>query len=335
MVTGRTMPNDNYAFATGKIRALEARLLNSTDIERMIDADNSEAAFKVFNDTDYADNLLDIEATGFKKALDDDLNQAKYLLEHIVPDPSLVRLVFLQYDFHNLKLAFKAKYSAKDLKEDASPFSQFPYSDYTEYIIEEKNNDLSEDLKEIIDQIKPELDKEPDSHLIDNTLDKKYFELYQKLAKELGNQFIQDLVMIQINIANVKTFLRSKRMNKDNKFLGNQLIKGGSLPIRDFLEVYDKDLKEAFKAFSRCFPKQMDQAFAEYQKNQNLWQLEKEFEHYELEFTRKAKYLVGPEVIVAYYYAKTNAIRNVRLIMTGKLNKVKPEEIKQRVRELW
>ncbi|MFH1598380.1 MAG: V-type ATPase subunit [Patescibacteria group bacterium] len=329
------MPNDNYAFATGKIRALEARLLNSTDIERMIDADNSDSAFKVFNDTDYADNLLDVAATGFKKALDDDLNQAKDLLTHIVPDPNLVRLVFLQYDFHNIKLAFKAKYSDKDLKDEASPFSQFPYSDYQDYIIEEQNNDLAEDLKAIIDEVKKELDKQPDSHQIDNILDKKYFELYRQLAKQIGNQFIQDLVMIQINIANVKIFLRAKRMNKDSKWLGNELINGGSIPERDFLEVYDKDLKEAFKAFSRCFPKQMDQAFAEYQKDQNLWQLEKAFEHYELEFTRKAKYLVGPEVIVAYYYAKTNAIRNVRLIMTGKLNKVKPEEIKQRVRELW
>ena len=54
--------------------------MNPTDIERMIDAENPNAAFKVFNDTDYADNLLDVEATGFKKALDDDLNQAKDLL---------------------------------------------------------------------------------------------------------------------------------------------------------------------------------------------------------------------------------------------------------------
>ncbi|MBU1148483.1 V-type ATPase subunit, partial [Patescibacteria group bacterium] len=207
------MPNDNYAFATGKIRALEARLLNSTDIERMIDADNSDSAFKVFNDTDYADNLLDVDATGFKQALDDDLNQTKDLLTHIVPNPLLVRFVFLQYDFHNIKLTFKAKYGGRDLADDASPFSQFLYSDYVEYIIQEQNNDLAEDLKEIIDEVKPELDKQPDSHQIDNILDKKYFGLYQQLAQQISNQFINDLVMIQINIANVKTFLRAKRMN--------------------------------------------------------------------------------------------------------------------------
>jgi len=329
------MPNDNYAFATGKIRALEARLLNSTDIERMIDADNSDSAFKVFNDTDYADNLLDVETAGFKQALDDDLNQTKDVLAHIVPEPLVLRFVFLKYDFHNIKLALKAKYSDKDLQDAASPLSEFPYSAYEQYIVQEQSTDLAEDIKEIIDQVKVDLDKEHDSHTIDCKLDCYYFELYRKIAAQLKNKFITDLVKTQTDIANIKIYLRSKRMGKDLRFLEKELILGGNIKNCDFVDVYDKDLKEAMKLCGTCFPKMMNQAFTQYEKDQNLWQLEKAFENYELEFTRKAKYLCGPEVIVAYYYAKKNAIRNVRLIMTGKLNKVKPEEIKQRVRELW
>ncbi len=48
---------------------------------------------------------------------------------------------------------------------------------------------------------------------------------------------------------------------------------------------------------------------------------------------KKSKFIiVGPEVIFAYFVARLNANRNLRIIMEGKLNGIKKEEIQQRVR---
>ena len=48
-----------------------------------------------------------------------------------------------------------------------------------------------------------------------------------------------------------------------------------------------------------------------------------------MRYLQKAKRIAyGPEVVVAYYFAKRNALRNTRIIMTGKLNNLPVDEIK-------
>lgn len=55
-----------------------------------------------------------------------------------------------------------------------------------------------------------------------------------------------------------------------------------------------------------------------------------------MEFIKKTKIIAyGPEIPVGYYYAKRGAMKNIRTIMTGKLNNIENEEIKEQLRELY
>jgi V/A-type H+-transporting ATPase subunit C len=102
------------------------------------------------------------------------------------------------------------------------------------------------------------------------------------------------------------------------------------------LASYEKDLKEALDACCFYFENKFRSIIEAYLENQSLWRLERAFENYELDFLKEAKRLpYGPEICLAYYYANKNALRQVRLIMTGKLNNVPPTEIRERLRELW
>ena len=61
-----------------------------------------------------------------------------------------------------------------------------------------------------------------------------------------------------------------------------------------------------------------------------------ELEEAELSVIREAKYISeGPLPAVGYFYAKKNAVRNLRLILTAKMNDIPVEDIKPRVRELY
>ena len=103
------MGKDDYLYAAGVIRHLENKLLNPTDIKRMMDAPDLASAFKVFHDTDYFDNVLDVKPVEFIKALDADLVQAKRKIQEMAPSEELVEFLFMRYDFHNLKLLLKEK----------------------------------------------------------------------------------------------------------------------------------------------------------------------------------------------------------------------------------
>lgn len=327
-----------YLTAAGQIRVLEKKLLDATNVERMVDAPNAESAFKVFSDTDLADNLLNVEASDYKKALDDDLRQTKNFLEKITGDKNLLKLIFVRYDFHNIKLFLKMRFFGDDLSADLSETGMIDVWDLKKYIIDEnKKIDLPKDIIEIIKKIRSNLDdltkKAADSSEIDLLADKEYYALSQKLAKNIGNNFISDFVRRQIDIANIKSLLRIKKLGRDEIFLKKTLIDGGKIDTQKLSGFLKKDIEDLIKFLRNYLTPSEEKFLEEYGKKKHLWQLEKGFENLEMAYIKKTKWMsCGPELILAYYYAKKNAIRNIRLIMTGKLNNIASEEIKERVR---
>lgn len=92
------MNKDDYIFISAKIRSLEPKILDNIDIERMINEPDLFSAFKVLNDTNYCDNLLDAEPTQFRQVLSDDLYQLFDFLQKYVPDQNLFKLILLSRD---------------------------------------------------------------------------------------------------------------------------------------------------------------------------------------------------------------------------------------------
>jgi len=326
----------DYAYIMGVLRSLEAKLLNTNDLERMIDAPNAEAAFRVFNDTEYADNILDVEVAEFKKALDADLLQTKEMYEKMLGNKDLLDFLFCRHDFHNVKLSFKAKYSGKELKEFESELGNISADKIRQSVVEDSTPDLPDSLKEVVEKAKVKFEKNHDPHYIDNLLDKEMFKHLVSLVKKIDNEFVTDFLKLQIDLANIKILLRVKRLKRDISFLKNELIEGGSIPTKELVEQLDKDTKTILKYLEKYFDNKMVVIFDEYEKEDSLWNLEQGFENYELDYLQQTKmYNYGPEIVLSYFYAKKNAIRNVRLVMTGKINGVDSQEIKQRLRNLW
>jgi len=326
----------DYPYIFGLFKSLESKLLNPNDIERMVDAPDAGSAFRVFNDTEFADNLLEVKIENFCQALDDDLRQTREIFEKVIEDRKIIEFIFSRYDFHNIKLSFKAKFSGRDLKENESLVGTVPPENINKNIINEEKTDLPEHLKDVIDQAKTEFTKNQDPHFIDSFLDTAMFSYLRRLTDELKNNFISDFLALQIDLANVKIFLRAKRLKKTVQWLAEDLNPGGKIPVKDMLLAYDKEPKETLDTCCAYFDHRFRLIIEEYLKTQNLWRLEQAFENYELDFLKETKRLpYGPEIAIAYFYAKKNALRQIRLIMTGKLNGVPPAEIRERLRELW
>ena len=115
------MSQDPYLFPTGTVREAEKKLFDANDMERMIDAENVNQSFKVFNDLSYADELLDMESPSqYKEVLAHDLGQIKDFLKSISPDPRVMEIILASYDFHNFKVLFKAKLAGKEEAEHTS-----------------------------------------------------------------------------------------------------------------------------------------------------------------------------------------------------------------------
>jgi V/A-type H+-transporting ATPase subunit C len=74
----------------------------------------------------------------------------------------------------------------------------------------------------------------------------------------------------------------------------------------------------------------------EFEKSGNFSQLERLLDNHLVEQTTQAKYLTyGPEIIYAYLFSKENEARQVRIILAGKQNGIRPEALKERLRECY
>ena len=156
------------------------------------------------------------------------------------------------------------------------------------------------------------------------------------LAKKLENQFIIDFARWQIDIVNLRTLLRIKRLKKDKAYLEINLVDGGRIPVDELLGQHDTSDEKFVEFLKNYFAPSQEKYIEDYIKHPDLWRLERDLENLELNYIKKAKYLTyGPELVLAYHYAKENTTKNIRLIMTGKLNAVGNEEIKERVREIY
>lgn len=330
------MKSSNYLFATGKIRYLETKLLNQTDLERIIDAPDINSAFRVFYDTDYAEHLFERKPDEFETVILDDLLENKKLLFQIVPDKDLIKFLLLEYDFYNLKVIFKEKLFKEDFDYLLIPLGYFDISTLKKIILENEKIKIDQEIYEVINEANNYLTEKLLPYQIEFFFDRKYFSLFKKLAKKLKNQFIIGFANLRIDLTNLKIFLRLKNLKKDVEVLKEALVGSGKIKTEDFINFYDKDLEIAFKYFSKFLPPQFEKYTSEYLEGKKLWLLEKRFMRIGIDYLKRAKYIAyGPEIVVAYFYTKKNINRNVRLIMNGKMNEIDREILRERIWDLY
>ena len=191
------MKGTNYIYASAKIRALENKILDETDIERMVDAPDFFSAFKVLNDTDYGDNLLDLDPLDYRKAISADFEQMHDLLQKITPKENLFELMLLERDFINLKLFFKEKHFKIDVAEyirENTIYAKNHLKDFVcethihepailqAYVREQKGQVLDQEIKDVIYRTARKITEKTRPDEIDAILTQEYFDLKQNLA---------------------------------------------------------------------------------------------------------------------------------------------------------
>ena len=78
-----------YAYAVGRIRVLETRLLDKSKLERMVEAPTVDEALKVLAETDYANMVAELDSVyEFEKILQEEIRRTYQLVENKSRSPS-------------------------------------------------------------------------------------------------------------------------------------------------------------------------------------------------------------------------------------------------------
>jgi V/A-type H+-transporting ATPase subunit C len=147
---------------------------------------------------------------------------------------------------------------------------------------------------------------------------------------------IIEWVQASIDLANIRTFLRVRRLGKDSSFLAQALLNGGLIPPARFQELFAQPVEALAAGLADTPYSRIAAEGARLAKDMApLAGLEKLADDYLTGIAKGARFIpLGPESLFAYILAKENEIRNVRIILAGKLNDVAAETIRERLRDV-
>ncbi len=332
------MDKMNFTQAVARLRVLETRLLNKVKIERMVDSNSAEDVLKSLQETEYVSLMGNVKKTeDYDILLKEELNRVYSLMYKISPDPVIVDIMSLKYDYHNIKVMLKGRALDKDFSHMLIPVGTVNIEKLKLYMSTEEYRDLNPKMREAILQTEKIYHELKDPQKIDIIMDQyMYIDMLER-AKGTNIDFIIDYVKRIIDFSNIKSIIRLKKQEKDIKFFKEVILSGGDIDNDVLLKAFNEPIENMTTKFALSkYGEIIRLGLEEYMKTGKLSVLEKNSENYIMKEIKQAKYVsFGPEPIFAYIAAKETEIKIIRIIMVGKLNNVDTAVIRERVREVY
>ncbi len=328
-----SVTKEDYLCLSAMLRAREPKMLSDDRAERMVETEGFEEAARLLTECGFPD-FSGMNASQIDSALSEHRAGIFSETERLSPETEYVDVFRIKYDYHNAKAIIKAGAMDTDPAHILSSSGRFPPEKLLEDINEEKMSYYPPVFGAAIMEAKSELARSGNPQVSDFVLDRAYFAELSQLAEKKGNSFFKGYVKLLIDVANLKSAVRTLRMGKSAMFLENALIPGGSTDISRILAA--KDAAEVASFFEQGPLSGAAALASEAAYGNSMTAFEKACDNAVNEYLKKAKFVsYGPETVVTYLAAVENEITAARMIMTGKLSKIDADVIKERLRDMY
>lgn len=332
------MDNLIYAKAIARLKVLETRLLDKVKYERMIDSLTPQDSIKVIEESEYSKHLSRIkEPYEYDILLQEELKRVYALMYEVSPVPILVDMMSVAYDYHNIKVLLKEKVLNTDLSYLLMDVGTVDIKKLRTYIDSRVYPELNPIMAKAIKEAEEKFIESKDPQTLDMVVDEYQYEDMLAKATELGNEFVLNYVRITIDLINIKTLFRVIKQKRSREFINKCFIKGGNLDNQLFINALNDPIDRFVQKLTNShYGTLLKGALQEYSTTGRVITFEKASQDFITEYIKKTKYIsFGPEPLLAYLISKETEIKNVRMIMVGKLNAVEPERIRERLREIY
>lgn len=319
----------DYCFITTRLRALENEMLNRERLEMMLEASSAEEAVKVLQECGYRE-VTAASPVSLEQSLAAERERIFKEVAFFSPDPRLVDVFRVKYDYHNAKVLLKAEALGIDAPELLSEAGRVPAQILAQAVLTGNFIVVPNRLQYAIEAARELLGATRDPQLADTLLDRAYFDEMFELAAQTESAFITGYVRASIDAANLKSAVRAARIGKGIDFLRSTLFSGGNIDIGRIAETVasgasleelyaNTPLREAAAVKDgplTAFERICDDAVSRY-----------------LITARHVPF--GEQPVILHMAARELEFTAVRIIISGLLAGLKPDTIRERLREIY
>jgi V/A-type H+-transporting ATPase subunit C len=321
---GLSLNEETYAFASGRLNALEAKILDLPRLQRLIDAPSVEEALKYLSDSGYS-----VEE-GADAALAMEIQRLYYLVFAIVPERSALEVFGLRHLFQHIRAHFRR----------ALPGASGTFTVGAPWVAGSILEDLEAGRYESLPPGVREAVMEAaaaavscDASTLDALLDRHLLSLQVRLARDTGSSTLVGYFEGTVDTANLSILLRGKAREDVDAL--KYMAEGGTLPLATYSRVFPAPWEEIPSAFgAHPLAAVAARGVQGYLQGKTFGPLERGTDEYLIGLLGEVKYAsLGIGVVARYIVRKETEVKNVRLILAGKEAGKAGSQIRERLRD--
>ena len=329
----KKLKDTDYLSISTRIRVMENRLLTRERMERMLDARTDDEAAKILTECGYAElgrltpNALEEMLSQAREGTYQDLSDA-------IPNPELVDVFRIKYDYHNAKVLLKAE--AKGTPSDRLLVRGGRYSpeDLRAGYGESDLSACSETFRTAVAEAKDVLAASADPQAADMILDRAYYDEMIAAAQAAGSDFLLGYVRLAIDAANLRSAVRAARMERGTEFLNRVLVPGGQVPVEKIAAAAPGELPALFGgALAEAAALGAERALPG---SGRLTEFERLCDNALMGYLAKARRVpFGEQPVIGYLYARESELTAIRIILSGRMEHLGADVIRERLRDSY
>lgn len=315
----------SYIYSVSRVNALAQFLLSKNDIERLFVAEAGADLQSALKETYLAPFLTHVANDDVSLAIEETLIQAKELIHGLAPNGDMFRVLWIQYDIHNLRVLAKASAKEISLPEIKSLLSNRGIYEADYLMTQVENNTLNnlqvgwqEAYLEAVEMVSA-----GNISAVDGIFDNLYFATCKRLVEKTRDAFMKKYLARQIDLYNIKSKLR--HLKNDSVKFAPTFVKGGTF-WEDKIETLEDTLAVLTTLGTADFFKE---GIEYYQTTGNTTKIDVLGSESLLTLAKEASYdMFSSASLVLYYLKCRQAAANIRTIVVGKNSGMSESDIR-------
>lgn len=318
---------ERYTYAVARIRAKELSLLDKQAFDRLMACGTYGECLGVLHDLGWGDGDED----SGEEILAAERSKTWELLRELVPDMGVFDVFLYPIDYNNLKAAVKSTVTGAQPEGIFLPGGTVAPELMAEAVEKNDFSPLPERMRGPAQEAYQTLLHTRDGQLCDVILDAAALSAIREAGTASDSRMIREYAEMTVAIADIKIAVRSCKTGKTAAFLKRALVPCAALDVDSLATAAVRGEGELFAYLANT-----PYAAAADRWKESASAFEKWCDDTVIELIKAEKsnpFTIGP--LAAYLLARENEMKSVRILLSGKRNRISDGVIRERLRETY
>ena len=314
--------SNDYLHGSARARVLRNNILSIEELRKMTGAHDFQQAFRILNSAGIG---AGVKPEDYETVLNRELTKAYDIVREVTNGLELFDIFRYGYDGINIKLALKSAEAGFDPLQFMTGLGTVPAEALIDGINKGGVPELPTEMEQAAEEAKAELALTGDAQKADIIVDKATVASMYRVVHEYDNDLFKKYVRSKIDMDNIRSLVRIRRMGKSAELLESTLFPGGYISTKKIAGAFSGGMPEIAaliknSRYGTALESASESAFDGPDTDRSrLMTLEKLCDNYLLTFIGESgRFVFGVEPILGYILEKENEIRMARMIMASK-----------------